>query len=104
MSGVANDNSLLERFCNKNDWDNIAVEGRSRQLAKGIVQNALRKKAVNEQHADNEHQIWRKFQRYPEMDKERVLREFRRKQPDNYYNKELLLEFLREKFAACGRQ
>ena len=42
--------------------------------------------------------IWRRWQLYPERQKEAILEEFRRRLPDDHYNKEFLLEFLKEKF------
>ena len=42
--------------------------------------------------------IWRRWELYPERQKEAILEEFRRRLPDDHYNKEFLLEFLKEKF------
>lgn len=47
--------------------------------------------------------IWQRWQVYPEARKASILEEFRRKRPGDHYNKELLLDFLREKIARQER-
>jgi len=41
--------------------------------------------------------LWKKWAVYSEPQKESILDEFRRKYPDDHFNKRLLLQFLREK-------
>lgn len=42
---------------------------------------------------------WQRWELYPQGQKEAILEEFRRKRPEDHYNKEQLLIFLKEKLA-----
>lgn len=42
--------------------------------------------------------VWKKWELYSEAQKEAILEEFRRRLPDDHYNKKLLAEFLQEKY------
>jgi hypothetical protein len=54
---------------------------------------------VREPQPDNAEKIWQRWEIYPEVQKQSILHEFRRRQPESYYNREQLLAFLQEKFA-----
>jgi hypothetical protein len=54
---------------------------------------------VREPQSDNAEKIWQRWEMYPEGQKQSILHEFRRRQPESYYNREQLLAFLQEKFA-----
>ena len=41
--------------------------------------------------------LWKKWEVYSEAQKELILDEFRRKYPDDHFDKRLLLQFLRER-------
>jgi hypothetical protein len=59
---------------------------------------------VKEQQLDNAAKIWQRWELYPEVQKQSILQEFRRRQPENYYNREELLAFLQDKFTAGDSQ
>jgi hypothetical protein len=42
--------------------------------------------------------VWKRWELYSESQKEIILEEFRRKLPEDHFNKELLVEFLKEKY------
>ena len=42
--------------------------------------------------------VWKRWELYSEAQKEIILEEFRRKMPEDHFNKELLVEFLQEKY------
>ena len=42
--------------------------------------------------------VWKRWELYSESQKEIILDEFRRKLPEDHFNKELLVEFLQEKY------
>jgi len=46
--------------------------------------------------------LWKKWEVYSESQKESILDEFRRKYPDDHFDKWLLLRFLREKHQQRG--
>jgi hypothetical protein len=59
---------------------------------------------VKEQHPDYAEKIWQRWELYPEVQKQSILQEFRRRQPENWYNREELFVFLQDKFAAGNSQ
>ena len=42
--------------------------------------------------------VWKRWELYSEAQKEIILEEFRRKMPEDHFNKELIVEFLQEKY------
>lgn len=42
--------------------------------------------------------IWERWELYTDAQRDSILEEFRRKLPDDHFNKELLAEFLQEKY------
>lgn len=42
--------------------------------------------------------IWKRWELYSDAQREAILEEFRRKLPDDHFNKELLAKFLQEKY------
>jgi len=59
---------------------------------------------VKEPQPDNAEKIWQRWEIYHEVQKQSILHEFRRRQPENYYNREELLAFLQDKFTAVDSQ
>jgi hypothetical protein len=59
---------------------------------------------MKEKPSDDEQTIWQRWEIYPEVQKQSILHEFRRRKPENYYNREQLLAFLQEKFTAGDSQ
>lgn len=42
--------------------------------------------------------VWERWELYSDAQKEVILADFRRRLPDDHFNKELLVEFLQEKY------
>jgi hypothetical protein len=53
---------------------------------------------VNKRNGTLQSIVWKKWELYSDAQKEAILEEFRRRLPDDHYNKELLAEFLQEKY------
>jgi hypothetical protein len=59
---------------------------------------------VKEPQPGSAEKVWQRWELYPEAQKQSILQEFRRRQPENYYNREELLAFLQDKFTAGDSQ
>jgi hypothetical protein len=53
---------------------------------------------VNKINSTLQSKVWKRWGLYSDAQKEAILEEFRRRLPDDHYNKELLVEFLQEKY------
>lgn len=51
---------------------------------------------VNKRSDKLQSNVWKRWELYSDAQKEAILEEFRRKLPDDHFNKELLAEFLQE--------
>jgi predicted Fe-S protein YdhL (DUF1289 family) len=53
---------------------------------------------VNKRNDTLQSNVWKRWELYSDAQKEAILEEFRRRLPDDHFNKELLAEFLQEKY------
>jgi predicted Fe-S protein YdhL (DUF1289 family) len=53
---------------------------------------------VNKRNSTLESKVWRRWELYSDAQKEAILEEFRRRLPDDHFNKKLLAEFFHEKY------
>lgn len=53
---------------------------------------------VNKRNGTLQSKVWKRWELYSDAQKEAILEEFRRRLPDDHFNKELLAEFLQEKY------
>jgi hypothetical protein len=53
---------------------------------------------VNKENTTLQSMVWKRWELYSDAQKEAILEEFRRRLPDDHFNKELLAEFLQEKY------
>jgi hypothetical protein len=53
---------------------------------------------VNKINGPQQSKVWKRWELYSDAQKETILEEFRRRLPDDHFNKDLLAEFLQEKY------
>lgn len=53
---------------------------------------------VNKINSTLQLKVWKRWELYSDAQKEAILEEFRRRLPDDHFNKELLAAFLQEKY------
>jgi hypothetical protein len=53
---------------------------------------------VNKINSTLQSKVWKRWELYSDAQKEAILEEFRRRLPDDHFNKELLAAFLQEKY------
>lgn len=53
---------------------------------------------MNKRNGALQSKVWKRWELYSDAQKEAILEEFRRRLPDDHFNKELLAEFLQEKY------
>lgn len=53
---------------------------------------------VNKRISTLQIKVWKRWELYSDAQKEAILEEFRRRLPDDHFNKELLAAFLQEKY------